>query len=164
MSTAGPQERRGPNRLLTVVIATIASVVAAVITSNLFDGGVVGSAAITPVIVALVTEVLSVRRPRGGSRPGPDRPEPDQPEPPPRRRLGVGGIVVAILIGLLAFVIAVFALTIPEVAADQTITGESGETTFFGTNEGTPWGEGRSWSDCFDDIEQCVRDIVEENR
>ncbi len=147
-----------PNRLLTVVIATIASVVAAIVTSNLFDAGVVGSAAITPVIVALVTEVLSLRRREGG------RPEPDQPGPPPRRRLGVGGIVVAILIGLLAFVIAVFALTIPEVAADKTITGDSGETTFFGTNEGTPWEEGRSFSDCLDDIEQCVRDIVEENR
>ena len=47
------------HRLLTLVIATVASVVAAIFASELFDGGVIGTAAITPVIVALVTEMLT---------------------------------------------------------------------------------------------------------
>jgi hypothetical protein len=52
------QELRRPNWLATLAIASIASVVAAIFTSKVVGGGVVGTAALTPVIVALVTEVL----------------------------------------------------------------------------------------------------------
>jgi hypothetical protein len=141
-----------------LAVASIASVVAAIFTSEVWDGGVVGSAAVTPVIVALVTEVLSSLPRRGARR------EPAEPERRARRRFGVGALVAAILIGLLAFVIAAVALTVPEVVADKSITGQSGHTTYFGDNEDAPWGESRSWSDCFDDIEQCITDIVEANR
>jgi MFS family permease len=154
LSTDGYQEGR-PNRLLMLAIASIASVLAAIFTSEVWDSGVVGTAAVTPVIVALVTELLTpLARGRG---------EPRGPEPPTRRRsrFGLGALVGAILTGLLAFVIAALALTVPEVVADKSITGESGHTTYFGSNADTPWGEARSWSDCFDDIEQCIRDIIE---
>lgn len=149
--------RPRPNRLLTLTIAVVASAAAAIFTSKVWDGGVLGSAVVTPVIVTLLTELLS-------TLPREEKDPVDRGAPTPRRRLGLGGIVAAILIGLAAFVIAALALTIPEVAADQSITGASGQTTFFGSNADTPWGEARSWSDCFDDIEQCVRDIVEENQ
>jgi hypothetical protein len=143
------------NRLLTLVIATVASVAAAIFASEVLGGGEVGTAAVTPVIVALVTEALSTVTPA--------RKTPSEP-PEPRRRLRVGAIVAAILIGLAAFLVAVIVLTVPEVVADKSITGESAHTTFFGDNADTPWGEARSWSDCFDDIEQCVRDIVDSNQ
>jgi hypothetical protein len=66
--------------------------------------------------------------------------------------------------GLVAFVIAAVSLTVPEVVADKSITGDSAHTTYFGDNEDKPWGEGRNWSDCFDDIEQCLTDIIEAGR
>jgi hypothetical protein len=157
------------NRLLTLAIATVASVVAAIVTSEVFDGSVLGTAAITPVIVALVTELLTAAAPgRKQAEPAPAEPTATRPtaaQPPPRRRrLGFGAVVAAILIGLTAFLIAVVVLTVPEVVADKSITGQNGQTTFFGDNANKPWGEARSWSDCFDDIEQCVRDILESNQ
>lgn len=158
LSTDGYEERR-PNRWLMLAIGSIASVVAAVFTSQVWSGGVVGTAAMTPVIVTLVTELLSPlsrpRRERGAAA--------GRGPAARRRRVSVGAIVLAIAIGLLAFVLAAVALTVPEVVADKSITGESGHTTYFGDNADTPWGEARSWSDCFDDIEQCIRDIVEAN-
>jgi MFS family permease len=160
LSTGGYEERRSPNRLLTLAIASIASVVAAIFTSEVWGGGTVGTAAVTPVIATLVTDLLSARL-RGRGEPG----DPAEPEPPARRRrLGLGAILAAIVIGLVAFLIAAVALTVPEVIADKSITGESGHTTYFGNNDDKPWGEARSWSDCFDDIEQCITDIVEANR
>jgi hypothetical protein len=159
------QELRRPNWLATLAIASIASVVAAIFTSKVVGGGVVGTAALTPVIVALVTEVLrpiSEWTNRGAIEPEP--PEPRQP--PPKRPFPWGGLIaailIAILIGLLAFVVAAVALTVPEVLADQSITGESGHTTYFGDNADKPWGADRNWSDCFDDLEQCIRDIIED--
>lgn len=157
LSTGGYLESRHPNRLLTLAIASVASLVAAIVTSEVWDGGVVGTAAVTPVIVALITDALT---PLTGGREA--RRERAEPEPsPPRRRFRVGVLVAAVVIGLLAFVVVAAALTIPEVVADKSITGDSGHTTYFGDNEGKPWGEGRNWGDCFDDIEQCVRDIIE---
>ncbi|MCA1700044.1 MAG: hypothetical protein LC790_14535 [Actinobacteria bacterium] len=151
-------ERRRPNRLLTLAIASIASVAAAIVTSQVWDGGVVANAALTPVIVAVVTGVLSpLMKPE---KPGPTEPERDAP----KRRFPVGALVGAIVIGLVAFVIAAVALTLPEVVADKSITGESGHTTYFGDNDDKPWGETRTWSGCFDDIEQCVSDIINANR
>jgi hypothetical protein len=132
-------------------------VVAAIFTSKVVGGGVVGTAALTPVIVALVTEVL---RPISEWTTGGPR------QPPPKRPFPWGGLIAAILIaiviGLLAFVVAAVALTVPEVLADQSITGESGHTTYFGDNADKPWGADRNWSDCFDDLEQCIRDIIED--
>jgi len=148
------------SRLLTLVIATVASVVAAIFAAEVIGGGVVGTAAVTPVIVALVTGLLTAVSPGQDDRA--ERSGADSP--PPRRGLSFGAVVAAILIGLAAFLIAAIALTVPEVVADKSITGEDAHTTFFGDNADRPWGEARSWSDCFDDIEQCVRDIVESNQ
>ncbi len=150
-------ERRRRNRLLTLAVASVASVIAAVIASKVSNGGGVIEAAITPVIVAVVTDVLS---PIGKSQ---EQPPPTE-QKAPKRRFPVGALLAAIVIGLVAFMIAAIALTLPEVIADKSITGESGHTTYFGDNADTPWGETLSWSDCFDDIETCVRDIIDANR
>jgi uncharacterized membrane protein YvlD (DUF360 family) len=143
-----------PNRLFTLLVASVASVAAAILTSQLWDAGVVGTAAITPVVVALVKDVFR-----------PLTREPPDPAPERRRvRIRAGWIVATILIGLLAFVVAALALTIPEVAADKSITGDAGHTTYFGDNSDKPWGQGRTWADCFDDLRACIEDIVEANR
>jgi hypothetical protein len=143
-----------PNRLFTLLVASAASVVAAIVTSQVWDAGVVGTAAITPVIVALVKDVAR-----------PLTREPPEPAPERRRwRVRFGWIVATILIGLLAFVVAALALTIPEVAADESVTGDAGHTTYFGDNSDKPWGAGRTWADCFDDLRKCIEDIVEAHR
>jgi hypothetical protein len=140
-------------------------VVAAVLTRELFDSGVVASAAITPVVVALVSDSLYL-----AARSGRDQPaEPDaapgtgSPPPtpaPPRRRLPILG---AILIGLLAFVIAVLVLTVPEAVSGKSITGGDEQTTFFGSNEDKPWNTGDQFRSCFDSLDafgDCVDQIL----
>jgi hypothetical protein len=140
-----------------------------VVTRELFDAGVVASAAITPVVVALVSDgmYLAARArsgepaPAAGAEPAPGA-EPttaSRPPPPPRRGAPIIG---AILIGLLAFVIAVLVLTIPEVVSDKSITGSDEQTTFFGSNQDKPWNTGDEFRDCFDSFEafgDCVEEI-----
>jgi MFS family permease len=157
LSTGGYEERQRPSRLLTLAIASLASLAAAIVTSEVWDGGVVGTAAVTPVIVALVTDALTPltrRREARSEQPGSERPR-------PRRGFLLGALVGAIVIGLLAFLITAVALTVPEVVADKSITGDGGHTTYFGDNKDTPWGEARSWSECLDEVVQCARDIIE---
>jgi hypothetical protein len=148
------------------VVASVASVVAAVLTREVFDAGVVASAAITPVAVALVSDSLYLAT-RGG-RAGPAQPQPDgatttgsQPAPPPRRRLPIVG---AILIGLLAFLIAVLVLTIPEALSGKSVTGGDEQTTFFGSNQDKPWNTGDEFQSCFDSLDalgDCVDEILQ---
>ncbi|HEX6582972.1 MAG TPA: hypothetical protein VF056_05150 [Thermoleophilaceae bacterium] len=141
------------------MVASVASVVAAVVTRELFDAGVVASAAITPVVVALVSDGMYMAASGRARQRAPDT-EPatgspggapatgSQPPPPPRpRRLPILG---AILIGLLAFVIAVLVLTIPEAVNGTSITGSDEQTTFFGSNEDKPWNTGDQFRNCFD--------------
>jgi hypothetical protein len=163
-------ERKRVNRFLTLGIASLASIVAAVVTSEFWRGGVLGSAAVTPVIVALVKDLLSpLERARAARREAEEAPAateaagaPDDRSPlRPRWPFVLGGILVGILIGLVAFLLAAVILTVPEVVADKSITGGGAETTFFGDNDEKPWGKIGSWSECFDDLEQCVKDIVE---
>jgi hypothetical protein len=130
-------------------------VVAAVLTREVFDSGVVASAAITPVAVALVSDSLYLAARRGRDQPAePDAaPATGSPPPaaaPPRRRLPILG---AILIGLLAFVIAVLVLTLPEAVSGKSITGGDEQTTFFGSNEDKPWNTGDQFRNCFDSLD-----------
>jgi hypothetical protein len=138
------------------VVASVASVVAAVLTRELFDAGVVASAAITPVVVALVSDSLYV-----AGRFGRAEPAEAEPAPAPRRRLPIVG---AILIGLLAFVIAVLVLTVSEAVSGKSITGGDEQTTFFGSNEGKPWNTGEQFRSCFDSLDalgDCVNEILQ---
>jgi hypothetical protein len=160
-------ERKRLNRFLTLGISSLASITAAIATSEFWRGGVVGSAAVTPVIVALVKDLLSplARRRAAGRQAEEAASAPDdRPAPRPRWTVFVGGTLVGILIGLLAFLLAAVILTVPEVVADKSIIGHGGETTFFGDNADKPWGKIGSWSKCFDDIVQCVKNILEQQR
>jgi hypothetical protein len=128
-----------------------------------FDAGVVASAAITPVVVALVSDSLYLAA-RSGRESPPSAPTPGapaRPSPPPRRRWPIGG---AILIGLLAFVIAALALTVIEVTSGTSITGSDEQTTYFGPNEDKPWNTGDDFRSCFDSLDalgDCVNEILQ---
>jgi hypothetical protein len=171
--------------LQTLVIAAAASAAAAIIVSHVWKDGTVIAAAMTPVIVSVVKEMLarpmeselvkkpvkqvsriaSGRRPVAGraatrARPGTRSPDPTYVPPPtasrsvrpdpaaangdaaqgdpllsprrtygrPRRRLHVK---VAVVTGLLAFVIAALVLTVPELLFGGAVSGHR-STTFFG--------------------------------
>lgn len=197
--TAPPERPADSNALdpLTLGLAALGSVVAALVTSQLWAQGTVISAAVTPVIISLFKDGL--RRPvqrasavgaraataskgslaiassRGAGRPvmrprrtraadepgapwparpgepgpnGATRPEADQngaPRPGPNgdappagargpriyRRRGRPRLRIALVTGILAFVIAALALTIPELVLGGA-PGRDGGTTFFG--------------------------------
>jgi hypothetical protein len=146
------------------VVASVASVVAAVLTREVFDAGVVASAAITPIVVALVSDSLYLAS-RGGrvkpAEPAPDGATTTALTAAPRRRLPIVG---AILIGLLAFLIAVLVLTIPEAVSGTSVTGGGDQTTFFGSNQDKPWNSGDEFRSCFDSLDalgDCVDEILQ---
>jgi hypothetical protein len=151
----------GGNRLSpqTLVVASLASLTAAIVTSHFWRGGTPIAAATTPVIVALASELY--RRPaeritKLGSRatavrtrerervtsgppPLPDRAPraevPDGPGPirvyrtPSNRRRFHAKVVVAT--AAVAFVIAIAVLTLPELVFGGSLASH-GRTTFFG--------------------------------
>src|SRR5918999_4974837 len=171
-TTGREEERRFHIR--TLVIASVASATAAVVTSQLWIAGTWIAAATTPVLVALISELLNRPTERiakrftsdgpvlpGGERGRPSReveplvsrppPTPPTGKPPPagtpaefgpgpirvyrtgtppgrRRRIAVGAVLAT---GALALVIAVFALTVPELIAGGAIGKDNGGTTFF---------------------------------
>jgi hypothetical protein len=182
MASSRISEREEERRfnLRTLAIASVASATAAVVTSQLWFAGTWIAAAMTPVLVALVSELLhrpteriagrwtsdrpALRparderdrkartaeaqpppTPREGA-PGPAQP-PAEPGPGPirvyrsappptrRRRVAVGAVLAT---GVLALVIAVFALTVPELIAGGAIGKRSGGTTFFSKDRDRP--------------------------
>jgi hypothetical protein len=168
--------------LRTLVIASAASATAALVTSRLWIAGTWIAAAMTPVIVTLVSEMLrrptdvlargvTVDRPALPDPEAPARPEaaaaqrvaqrlrsedlplPDPEAPPPvsrrsappaptrvyrseaaRSRPRRRKIAYRVVFGTaaLAFVIAVLALTVPELIAGDSVGKNSGRTTLFG--------------------------------
>ena len=144
--TVAPTRETGGDEglsLRTLVIAAAASAAAAVVTSAFWKGGTVISAAITPVIVAIVKEI--VERPRdvvrrasaftsvGGGTPS--RPATGGPVAPirtygrpPRRRIH---LKLALVTGAIAFVLAAVALTVPELLFGGSVASKS-DTTLFG--------------------------------
>ena len=135
------------------------------LTREVFDAGVVASAAITPVVVALVSDGIYLAAHPGRDQTARSATEPatgsPPPPPPPRRRLPIVG---AILIGLLAFVIAALILTVPEAVTGKSITGGDEQTTFFGPNEDKPWNTGDQFRSCFDSLDalgDCVNEILQ---
>lgn len=171
-TTEREEERRFNIR--TLAIASAASATAAVVTSQLWIAGTWIAAATTPVLVALISELLNRPTERiaerftsdGPALPGGERErtreaaEPAATQPPPTppagkpplartpaepgpgpirvyrtttpaprgRRIAVGAVLAT---GALALVIAVFALTVPELIAGGPIGKGDGGTTFF---------------------------------
>ena len=141
------EERR--HRTRTLVIASIASATAAVITSQLWIAGTWIAAAMTPVLVTFVSELLHRPTERLARRlttareevvPDPSEPRPAETPSAPvrvyraapstrRRRIAVGAVLGT---AALAFVIAVAALTLPELVAGGSIGKGDRGTTFFG--------------------------------
>jgi hypothetical protein len=144
-----PPPRRGGFNVLTLIIAAVASVVAAVVVSHFWQSGTLWATAMTPVVVALVKEGLERPAHRlGEATVAPRRRHPDEvvveevepgpvpsarPRPAGYRRYGVQRkhYKLAIVTGLLAFVLGALILTVPELVAGRSITHGGNETTLF---------------------------------
>jgi hypothetical protein len=137
------EERR--SNVLTLVIASVASASAALIVSQLWIAGTWIAAAVTPVLVTLLNELLHRPTERITKGLTSDRAAVERPtgEPPVRMyRAGSSGptrtrrrkIAYGAVLGTagLAFAIAVVALTVPELVAGQSVGKNNGRTTFFG--------------------------------
>ncbi len=143
--------------LITLAIAAVASGVAAFVTSKVWTGGTLISAAMTPVIVALVKEGIArpvdvtTRRVRDlttGKTMEVEVPVEDDfdplapPAPPPGTEPGITlhretrarkPWKIALITGLLAFAIAAVVITVPQVIANASGGGGGGGgTTYFG--------------------------------
>ena len=183
----------------TLLIAAAASAIAAIVVSRLWGQGTIIASAITPVLVALVSEGIRkpiqserVRRPvravgstasarvprvttREEARPPSGRTPTVMAPPPagvddglrqreegvepgpvkvyssgshrrPREPGGAGGpgnrrLKVAIVTGLIAFLIAAAALTLPELIFGGSVTGGKRDTTYFGGKSSSDKGE-----------------------
>jgi hypothetical protein len=154
--SASNTSSRGGVDLQTLVITAVASACAAYVTSEVWAPGTLASAAITPVIVALVKEALAkpadvVTRAvpvRGVVRSASrfDEPyDPIQPFTPEDERVAQHGEIlgssralprhawrVAVVTGLLGFLVAAVIITVPEFVAGKAAAGGEGQTTFFG--------------------------------
>lgn len=150
-SVADPDRRGGSGlSLQTLVVASAASVTAAMVTSRLFPPGTIYASALTPVIVAAVSEMLSrshervaqmraERRTMVLTASGPVDPEAAEagadPERDPsvtwHRRRAMLHPKVWLATGLAAFAIALAALTLPELIFGGAVANDK-RTTFFG--------------------------------
>lgn len=159
------KEKSSGISIQTLVISSAAAVAAAVIIPTFWEQGTLVATAMTPVIVALVSEGLRrpaekitavtprvVRpRPRGGAG-GPKSfdplPPPERVEEPALTEQDPFGLRerpplrrhwrLAVATGVAAFVVAVGALTVSELVFGGPATRDSGRTTFFGRSEATP--------------------------
>ncbi|MEA2156779.1 MAG: hypothetical protein QOE11_2919 [Solirubrobacteraceae bacterium] len=156
--------------LTTLLITAVASAAAAYATSKIWAPGTLASAAFTPVIVAIlkemldrparvVTQVVPVRgvvrsAPPPSSEPvehDPTLVAPPQPEPDLERVAQQGEISyhssgpsasarrwrLAIVTGLLGFVVAAVLFTVPELVTGRAVVGGGG-TTYFGQQKQSP--------------------------
>lgn len=154
--SASPTSRGSGIDFTTLIITAVASATAAYVTSEIWAPGTLASAAITPVIVALVKEALFkpadvVTRAvpvRGVVRSAPPAGQPDDPvasfEVDEQRVAQHGEIPgssspfprhawkVAVVTGLLGFLVAAVIITVPEFVAGSSATDGDRQTTFFG--------------------------------
>lgn len=149
-SQARTREEERRFNVRTLVIASLGSAAAAVITSQFWIAGTPIAAAMTPVIVALVSELLHRPTERiaerftsetdalpeaAGAGPPPERPEPPARDvtlyTQPRRRLPWRTILVT---GALAFAIGAAIITLPELIAGQSLGKGDGKTSILGEN------------------------------
>jgi cytoskeletal protein RodZ len=147
---SGDREKGGGLSVQTLVLASLGSATAAVLTSTFWPEGSILSAAVTPLIIALVSEAL--RRPTErisqvaaarastsrGERQGPRQRRPEtatRGDPRPystyggRRRPPVR-LALVLVTGALAFVIAVVGLTLPERIFGGAVANDRPSTIF----------------------------------
>jgi hypothetical protein len=151
--TSSKTSEGGGIDLLTLAITAVASAGAAYVTSEVWAPGTLASAAITPVLVALIKEALAkpavvvtravpVRGVVRSSTPG------DEPPAPPAQvdeRVAQHGEIhgssksfgrrawqTAIVTGLLGFLVAAVIITVPELVSGKSVTGGGGKTTLLG--------------------------------
>jgi hypothetical protein len=143
----------------TLVVAAVASVIAATVVSRLWQAGTVMATAMTPVIVALIKEGLDrparrvstiasraavtplARATRAVAEPPPEAYAPPPPVVGPelsamrvyrRERTTGRRWKLAVATGLLAFVIGVAVMTLPELVAGRSVVSATHHTTIFG--------------------------------
>lgn len=141
MSSQQQQQQQGGLSLQTLLIASAASMAAAIVVHEVWKGGAILGAAITPVIVAIVSETLkkpvtrvsTLREQRRGStqtyeapdfRSAPPAPHAAREDPfgiwqaaahaPWYRRLDRRHLRLALITGVLAFAVGAIALTATE--------------------------------------------------
>ena len=135
--TAEREEERRLN-LRTLTIASAASAVAAAVTSQLWIAGTWIAAALTPVLVALISEALHrpterivrTRIDRRTTAPdhGPMRVYRQPGSGTPRRRIAIGVVAATAAVAL---VVAIVALTTVDLVSGGSVGKGSGRTTFF---------------------------------
>jgi hypothetical protein len=149
--TTSAPPRGGGLDVGTLIIAAISAVVAATVVSRLWQPGTVMATAMTPVLVTLIKEALERPARRVTSIAGratavPVAPE--EPAPPPRVATYDEGLTpmrvyrpqrrvrrrwkLALATGLLAFLIAAAAMTLPELVAGRSVVSSKHDTTIFG--------------------------------
>jgi hypothetical protein len=150
------EERRGGISARTLGVAAAASAVTSYTVSHVWGSGTVLSAALTPVLVALVSEFLhrpvdAVARvapihPRTTAGPPTGEQHPPRPADPPTRAEAEWAPVsygetappawrprwrLILVTGLAAFALVVGIFTIPELVVGHSLTGAGGSTTYF---------------------------------
>lgn len=153
MASPRTSAREGERRfnLRTLAIASAASASAAVVTSQLWIAGTWIAAAMTPVLVALVSELLhrpteKIAERLTADRPGPRRERADQESAPiriyqstapapHRRKVAVGAVLGT---AALALLIAVMVLTVTELAAGGAIGRSNARTTLLSPDRDRP--------------------------
>jgi hypothetical protein len=173
---APPRQKKEGLDVQTLVIAAVSSGIAAVVVAHFWHRGTIFASAMTPVVVAVVSDMLkrpvqserlrssvrsvsSFNRPSSGRTPkvmapptpgvdegleqrengveaGPVRvyssgtnKRPRATSASPRRRLH---LKIAVITGLIAFLIAAAALTLPELLFGGSVAGSHRSTTYFG--------------------------------
>jgi hypothetical protein len=143
----------------TLIAAAISAVVAATVVSRIWQPGTIMATAMTPVIITLVKEAIERPARRVSSIAGRATAVPIAPPEPEARPEPIGSppaVVVtdddgltpmrvyrpqrrvrrrwklALATGLLAFLIAVAAMTLPELVAGRSVVSSSHDTTIFG--------------------------------
>jgi hypothetical protein len=155
-TTSAPPRGASGFHLGTLIVAAISAVVAATVVSRIWQPGTVMATAMTPVLVTLVKEALERPARRVSSLAGRATAVPVEPERRPEPIGSPPAVVVtdeegltpmrvyrparrvrrrwklAIATGLLAFAIAVAAMTLPELVAGRSVVSASHDTTIFG--------------------------------
>ena len=145
-----PPQRNSGIDVKTLIIASLSSVAAAILVSRIWGAGTIAAAAVTPVIVALTKEALerpadrlsdiSTRRRVVVDHDDlvVEEVEPQTGEAEAYRVYGVRPKhwKIAAITGLLAFLVAAAALTLPELVTGRSVGGGDRGTTIWGGSGG----------------------------
>jgi len=137
-----PAPKRSGFNPLTLTIAALSAVVAAVVVGRIWPGGTLWATAMTPVIVSLVKESLerpaqkitvAAPLPRFSGHGDPIA-EDAAEEPAAYKTYGIQRKhwKIAAITGLVAFVIAALVLTVPELVAGRSVTHSNRGTSLWG--------------------------------